>query len=988
MTARPPTVSGRTRIFALLAAGLFSGVSGHAAAAPDGGYDMYQPQVRHVTIHEGRLAPGHFAYNHMPSVEWFDGRFHCVWGAHAETHLEGKPGQLDVWATSPDFETWSAPRPLAHTGPNALPRDPASVQWQPNLLNYRDRQLWCVWSFNSRDADLDGLWLSTLDQGSLDWRHRRIRRRQNVGDLPCSIFASQNPVLLASGRVLAPVTLNHRDPKHDAGGGHATNTVTLRWNACFYTDDGGATWQCSNPISSVEDATAQWEPFFYEQSDGRIRAYMRNFTKGIPPGNLWRLTTVGSGAQTGTPVEFPDDPVYSFMETANCRPQVFRLDGGRYCLLQQDAFVNHRDYSTRLNVALHFSRSGADDFVAGPPVSRPGVISAYPQGVAHDGRIHLAYTAGPGDQPRSIEGAVVTPAPRGDRHYVWPRSKELVTLQDVTDADGRRKVVRANPDARTALPRMKTVDGRRTILFSARGSAGVDLDPLDFAAGDALELSFDARVLRLQPVGRLVFCSLGDRIPLRLGMPANRPGKLYAYSRNQWEPVADFATNEWHSLRVVVREADFSVAVDGASPKTFPNPIVRPTPRLYLGDGFELDYVYSLAGSEFLVDLGTLRARVARGSMLPAGWDPKAAADRVLASLVPVTAPQVKGAHDAEMAIVGDRAYVVAEVNDVRPGEGSGWPEIYAAMSIVNLGTLAVERVVIIAHGGERIGDVALPEGSCFVPRILALDDRTLRCYFAMEHPGRGEAQTWYRDFDIAAGAFEPRLHKARLRTAVGTFDLQPGPFHADAAAQGFARPAKDFGLYLFDSFKVFDGRTYVALNNFPAGQNALALVHDDRATFEVLGHYNEPQSAQLSESAVNRLPDGTWMAICRNDKGNYHFTTSRDGRTWSVGKEMPFVKNGTNSKPTFDRFGGVYHLGWQEATRIGGVSRSVFNVEVSRDGRTWERKYRFETEKSFQYPAFREHSGVVYVTVTQGDSSPSRKERIMFGRLESIASP
>jgi hypothetical protein len=32
--------------------------------------------------------------------------------------------------------------------------------------------------------------------------------------------------------------------------------------------------------------------------------------------------------------------------------------------------------------------------------------------------------------------------------------------------------------------------------------------------------------------------------------------------------------------------------------------------------------------------------------------------------LVTVTAPQVKGAHDAEMAIVGDRAYIVAEVDD------------------------------------------------------------------------------------------------------------------------------------------------------------------------------------------------------------------------------------------------------------------------------------------------------------------------------------
>ena len=83
----------------------------------------------------------------------------------------------------------------------------------------------------------------------------------------------------------------------------------------------------------------------------------------------------------------------------------------------------------------------------------------------------------------------------------------------------------------------------------------------------------------------------------------------------------------------------------------------------------------------------------------------------------------------------------------------------------------------------------------------------------------------------------------------------------------------------------------------------------------------------------MNRLPDGTWMAICRNDAGNYHFTTSQDGKTWTVGEQMPFVPNGLNSKPTFDKFGGVYYLGWQENTRIHGCNRSVFNVDISRDG-------------------------------------------------------
>jgi len=385
------------------------------------------------------------------------------------------------------------------------------------------------------------------------------------------------------------------------------------------------------------------------------------------------------------------------------------------------------------------------------------------------------------------------------------------------------------------------------------------------------------------------------------------------------------------------------------------------------------------------VTLKQVISKLGKPQLVPAKWDPALAGDIVMQRLVNTSAPQVKGAHDAEFVCVADRAYIVTEANDVRPGESAGWPEIYATLSIVNLKTLLLEKVINFAKSGQQFANETLPVGACFVPRILQKDASTLRCYFTSEDPGRRQSQMWYRDFDLKSGDFMPTIHKAKLKTAAGTFDFQPQYFHADAAAQGFAKKAADSSFFIFDSFKQFDGRTYVALNNFGGKQNALAMVHEDLSTFEVLGHFNEPQIEALSESAVNRLPDGTWMAICRNDKGNYHFTTSADGKTWSVGRPLPIVPNGANSKPTFDKFGGVYYLGWQESTRIQGVGRSVFNVDVSRDGETWERKYRFETPKSFQYPTFHEHDGVIWLVVTQGDKDASRKERIMFGKLEDV---
>jgi len=373
--------------------------------------------------------------------------------------------------------------------------------------------------------------------------------------------------------------------------------------------------------------------------------------------------------------------------------------------------------------------------------------------------------------------------------------------------------------------------------------------------------------------------------------------------------------------------------------------------------------------------------------LVPNEWDATLAGTRVLANLVTVTAPQVKGAHDAAMALVDGHAFIVALVNDLGAGESADRPEIYCTLSIVNLDSLAVEGVIPFAQSEQGFEGSTLPEGSCFVPRILQIDGETLRCYFASEQPGKRQAQTWYRDFDIKTRTFAPTIHKAKLKTAAGVFDMQPRYFYEDAARFGFAKQAKDFGLYIIDSFKVFDGKTYAILNNYPGKQNALAGLHDDRVTFEILGHFNEPQSQELSESSVNRLPDGTWMAICRNDGGdrNYHFTTSKNGRDWSVAEELDAVSGGWNSKPTFDQFEGTYYLGWQDSAKIDGVNRSVFNIDVSTDGKTWTRKYRFETSQSFQYPSFASYGGAIWLSVTQGDSSASRKERIMFGKLEDL---
>lgn len=366
--------------------------------------------------------------------------------------------------------------------------------------------------------------------------------------------------------------------------------------------------------------------------------------------------------------------------------------------------------------------------------------------------------------------------------------------------------------------------------------------------------------------------------------------------------------------------------------------------------------------------------------------DPTQAGNRVMRGLINVTGPEVKGAHDAEFVILGQRAYIVFMANDVQPGENAEWPFVYCTLSVVDLPTMKVVKRIPMAKGGQAFKNASLPEGACFVPRIIQKDRHTVRTFFASEAPGQREAQSYYLDFDTRKLTFSTRLGKLKIRTRAGLFPMQPKRFHEDAvAAHGFRREPKDFGLYTIDSFKEFDGQTYVAMNNYPGGQNGLALLNKQRDTFTVVGHYNPSGPEKLTESAVNRLPDGTWLAICRQDGGtaNYMFSTSPDGRTWSAPAYRNTVPNGGSSKPNFEKFNGTYYLGWQESTRVNGVSRSVFNIDVSTDGVQWKRKYRFATEKSFQYASFHQHAGTIYLTVTQGDSSPSRKERILFGKLD-----
>jgi hypothetical protein len=130
--------------------------------------------------------------------------------------------------------------------------------------------------------------------------------------------------------------------------------------------------------------------------------------------------------------------------------------------------------------------------------------------------------------------------------------------------------------------------------------------------------------------------------------------------------------------------------------------------------------------------------------------------DEVLANIRKVTAPQVKGAHDADLVLVGDRAFIVEHDNDIKPGHGARDAQ-YCVLTVVNVKTMSVERVLPLAKSAQAFANETLLVGACFVPRIMQRSNPTLRCFFACEdQSGKSQSQTWYRDFAIASLTFTP----------------------------------------------------------------------------------------------------------------------------------------------------------------------------------------------------------------------------------------
>ena len=560
-------------------------------------YTLYQPTISHSMVYAAGTGANPLLYNHCPAMEFFNGLFYVVWQGNPE-NAEGKSGQKLYLSTSSDFVSWS--EKVAFTDSPTTSVDPLNAedntpQKQPVMLTVNNgAELWCAWVRHP------GTYVSKLtDKPGAKWTHHKIFDYATVDGVQCFSYTAQNPVQASSGRVLLPLTLISKA------------RPVKRYAVFLYTDD-GQEWLSSNVVTLPFDAAGQWEPHISEQVDGLLRVFYRNMTSKNPKPTERLLTCVGTGVELGTPVIIDPDPEYSRIETANCRHQIIRLSSGRWCMFHHDVYTEFRAYENRTNAAVYFSRTGRDDYVAGPGFSRRDDINAYAQGIEHDGKIYVVYTLGTNTGPRHIESAVLDPAPKANALYVWPRDKDRLELKRGGPVGAFSATwIRTNTDYFYTRPYLESIDGRNAVAFENGGTAGVEVYPVDFVEGQSLELRFAAKVLSVQPVGNLVLCSLGDLAPIRLAMPANRVGRLYAQSADGWQDAGPMPLNKWADIVVTFGVHRFSVQLAGEPAWTYRNPVADPKPRLYLGDGYEVDYYSSNTGdSKFYIDLDSLQTRI------------------------------------------------------------------------------------------------------------------------------------------------------------------------------------------------------------------------------------------------------------------------------------------------------------------------------------------------------------------------------------------
>jgi len=429
-TSRYPLARRHAGMVASLTDGTFYQLASDLTTWTEVSLDQLQPLTRqpfanvqwyNPTITLGTVnSASPYQYNHDASVAYFDGKWYAVWNANTNA-VESAAGQVNLLSTSLNFSSWTAP--IAPFISSTYSTNPVSysystnVQWQPSLL-VNGSELWCIWAQEvavSFPVTLKA-YFSKLTSSSAKWQNLELSVNITNQGRVYYPFPTQNPIRLASGRVLAPVVWNSPTQFSPTPSPYSPGFYTnYKLAGVIYTDDGGATWHVGGYTTVPDKPYQVWEPFISVGQNGALRMFCRNLDYLNAADEDFMLTAPGYG----------DGLFFGALESAKMEVNTTRY-GYETQPFSQRTFMFGPDTKDTLNpsvdrqnVAMFTSHTGGDDYVAGIGLGYLPKVQLYPQVFYRNDNIYGVYSYGP--IPRSIESFVISPAPVATNFYAIPR---------------------------------------------------------------------------------------------------------------------------------------------------------------------------------------------------------------------------------------------------------------------------------------------------------------------------------------------------------------------------------------------------------------------------------------------------------------------------------------------------------------------------------------------------------------------------------------
>lgn len=478
-------------------------------------YRIYDPDITTVTVVDPYNNPAGLTYVSNSSLAYYGGQYWAVMDGSTQGTVEGSSGQQIWMTTSVDGQDWGPPfQPFRNATYCSNPIAGSTLEWQPNLVVV-GTEMWCTWSgadgYISKLTSPTGTWtnyrfefsgedvfISSTITGTATAGRSTRPTIDGINDwLP---FFSQNPVVLSSGVVACPLTLESVGTLSTQTTAASTFTRFRKYNTLFKTSN-GTDWSMTRIDTSAFGDFSAWEPFVVENRAGHVYVYSRNLDARAADKDFMLVAVSTDGATTFS------NSVSTNMLVPSTRGFALQTSPKRWVMTHADQPQNSDrtpnqalSLKGRRNGAVFVSRRGVDDFVPGVNFSGDEMSMNYPQCITtHDGLV-INYTAGVGGTIRRSMKTATLDLPSDDFAYVHPRSMAIynpATLTDPTDSGshysfiGVNRVISANSlSATTGVTYSAwvrwTYDG--DIIMDSRQGSGTEFGQVFFLRGLAINV--------------------------------------------------------------------------------------------------------------------------------------------------------------------------------------------------------------------------------------------------------------------------------------------------------------------------------------------------------------------------------------------------------------------------------------------------------------------------------------------------------------------